>query len=437
MSKIKGFTSVALAAILGLGFTVGAQAQNAVADFYKGKRITMLVGSGPGGGYDTYARLIARHMGRHIPGHPGFITQNKNGAASVIATNYMVNIAPRDGTIIGGLQRSVALIQIMGQKGPRFKASELNWLGSLAKEAGVCALATRTGVTSLDAIFKKQYIMGGTGQNSTEWWPALFNNLLAAKFKLIRGYPGTPQIHLAIQRGEVDGVCQSWASFSVQARAMLKAGTIRPLVQISLHPDKEMTKLGVPMIQEYLTRDNLAKGLSLEDVKLFFKITVIPPLMGRPFAMAPGIPKARLAAIRAAFTAMTKDPKFLKDAERLGRDIEITTGAEIQKIIADISKVPKDKLAELDRHFKFRGKTEKVVLKILRHTGKIVKIKRGGRRLYIKYKGKKVKAKVSGRRTKVTINGKKAKRKAVKKGMTCTFVYYGSGTRAKEVNCKG
>ena len=436
MSTFKVIASAALAASVGFGFTAGAAAAGEVADFYKGKRIIMLVGSGPGGGYDTYARLIARHMGRHIPGNPGFITQNKNGAASVIATNYMVNVAPRDGTVIGGLQRSIALIQIMGQKGPKFKAAELNWLGSLAKEAGVCAIATHTGIKSFDEIFTRQFAMGGTGQNSTEWWPALFNNLLAAKFKLIRGYPGTPQIHLAVERGELDGVCQSWASFSVQGATMLKKGTIKPLVQISLHPDPEMTKLGIPMLQEFLTRDNLAKGQNLEDVKLFFKITVIPPLMGRPFAMAPGIPKARMKAMRAAFIAMTKDPKFLKDAKRLRRDIEVVTGEEIQAIIADISKVPKDKLAALNGHFKFRGKTEKVVLELLRHTGKIVKIKRGGRKLYIDYEGKTVSASVSGRRTKVSIDGKKAKRKAVKKGMTCTFVYYGSNSRAKEVVCK-
>ena len=438
MSTLRIFTAAALAAIIGFGFTASATAAGEVEDFYKGKRITMLVGSGPGGGYDTYARLIARHMGRHIPGNPSFITQNKNGAASVIATNYMVNVAPRDGTVIGGLQRSIALIQIMGQKGPKFKAAELNWLGSLAKEAGVCAIATRTGIKSFDEIFKRQFAMGGTGQNSTEWWPALFNNLMAAKFKLIRGYPGTPQIHLAIQRGELDGVCQSWASFSSQGQAadMLKKGTIKPLVQISLHPDAEMTKRGVPMLQDFLTRDNLAAGLSLEDVKLFFKMTVIPPVMGRPFAMAPGIPKARVKAMQAAFITMTKDPKFLKDAKRLRRDIEVVTGEEIQAIIADIAKVPKAKLAALEGHFKFRGKVEKVVLKIVRHMGKVVKIKRGGRRITINYGGKKMTAKVSGRRTKVSINGDKAKRKAIKVGMTCEFHYYGNKTTAKKLVCK-
>jgi tripartite-type tricarboxylate transporter receptor subunit TctC len=436
MSTIRVLASAALATVAGLSFTAGAFAAEDVASFYKGKRITMIVGSGPGGGYDTYARLVARHMGRHIPGNPGFITQNKSGAGGIIAANFVANVAPKDGTVIGGMQRAIALIQIMGQKGTKYKSEELNWLGSLAKEAGVCALATRTGAKSLDAVFKKQFTMGGTGPNTTEFWPALFRNLMAAKFKLIRGYPATPQIHLAIARGELDGVCQSWASFSVQAKAMLKAGTIKPLVQVSLHPDPEMTKLGVPMLQDFLTADNLAAGQNLEDVKLFFKLTIIPPVMGRPYAMAPGIPKARVDAMRKAFIDMTKDPLFLKDAERLGRDIEVVTGEEIQAIIADIAKTPKDKLAALKGHFKFKGPVEKVKLAIVKHMGKVVKIKRGGRRITIDYGGKKRTAKVSGSKTKVSINGNKAKRKAVKVGMTCEFHYYGNKTTAKKLVCK-
>ena len=140
--------------------------------------------------------------------------------------------------------------------------------------------------------------------------------------------------------------------------------------------------------------------------------------------------------MRAAFIAMTKDPKFLKDAKRLRRDIEVVTGEEIQAIIADIAKTPKDKLAALNGHFKFRGKIEKVKLKTVRHTGKVVGIKRGGRKIIIDHEGKKVAASISSRRTKVTIDGKKAKRKGVKLGMTCTFVYYGHNSRAKELICK-
>lgn len=434
MLKKSIFFSAALAVVTGFGFGASVQADE-VADFYKGKRLKIIVGSGPGGGYDTYARLVERHIGRHIPGNPTLITQNMTGAGGIIGANFVANVAPKDGSIIGGMQRSVVLIPLLGQKKAKYKSEELNWLGSLAKEAGVCALASRTGATSLDAIFQNQFTMGGTGPNSTEFWPALFRNLMAAKFKLIRGYPSTPQIHLAIERGELDGVCQSWASFSKQAAGMLKNGTIKPLVQVSLHPDTEMTKLGIPMLQDFLTKDNLAAGQDLEDVKLFFKITVIPPVMGRPFAMAAGVPKARVVAMRKAFIDMTKDPLFLKDAKRLKRDVEVVTGEEIQAIIADIAKTPAKKLAALNNHFKFKGPVEKVKLAIVKHMGKVVKIKRGGRRITIDHSGKKMTAKVSGSKTKVSLNGSKIKRKAVKKGMNCEFHYYGNKTTAKKIVC--
>jgi len=437
MSKMKILASAAIAGVVGIGAVAGPAAADEVADFYKGKRLKMIVGSGAGGGYDTYGRLVARHIGKHIPGNPTMIVQNLTGAAGLRAANFMENVAPKDGTIVGGMQRSVALVQLMGQKGPKFKAAELLWLGSLAKEAGVCAMATRTGVKSLaDTRKDKQLAMGGTGPNSTEFWPALLRNTMGSNFKLIRGYPSTPQIHLAISKGELDGVCQSWASFAVQAKQMMEEGTIKPIVQISLHPDKEMTKLGVPLLSEYLSRENLAKGQNLEDVRLFFQLTVIPPVMGRPFAMASGVPKARGDAMKKAFIAMTKDAEFLSDAKRLKRDIEVVTGDEIQKIIADLSKTPPKKLAAMKEMFKFTGPVQKVELPIVVEAGKVIKIQRGGRRITIDFKGKKRRANVSGSQTELMVNGKKAKRKAIKMGMNCEFHYYGHKTTAKKMVCK-
>jgi len=436
MHGFKTLTSAALAAVVGFGLAAGPAAADEIADFYKGKRLKMIVGSGAGGGYDVYARLVARHIGKHIPGNPSMIVQNMTGAGGIIGANFVFNAAPKDGTVIAGLQRSVALVQLLGQKGPKFKAAELNWLGSLAKEAGVCAIAKRTGVTAFGGLFGKQLTFGGTGPNSTEFWPALLRNTMGAKIKLIRGYPATPQIHLAIERGELDGVCQSWASFSEQSRAMLKAGTIVPLVQISLHPDKEMSKMGVPLLSDVLTKDQLAKGVTLEDARLYFRLTVIPPIMGRPFAMAADVPKARADAMRKAFVAMTKDPAFLKDAKRLKRDIELVTGEEIKKILADLSKTPQAKLTAFNEMFKFKGPVEKVVLPIVVHSGKVVGLKRDGRRVIIDYKGKKVTARVSGSHTKLIVDGKKAKRKAIKVGMVCEAHYYGPNTQAKELICK-
>jgi tripartite-type tricarboxylate transporter receptor subunit TctC len=340
MVKSRYLASAVVAGSALVGMASGALAQNEVAEFYKGKTITMLIGSGAGGGYDVYARLLARHMGKHIPGNPNFISQNKVGAASIVATNFLVNVAPRDGTIVGSLQRQVALLQFMGRKGLKFESDKLNWLGSLAKEAGVCALATRTGVKSFDVVFRTQFSMGSTGATASEQWPALFNSLMAARFKLIKGYPSTPQIHLAIQRGELDGICQSWASFSEQGAAMLKDGSIKPVVQMTFHPDREMTRLGVPMLEEFLTTDRMAKGQTVADVRLFFELTLLPQIMGRPFAVAPGVPKARVEALRAAFSATTKDPGFIADAKKLGRDIEVLGGAEIQDLVARIAKTP-------------------------------------------------------------------------------------------------
>ena len=432
MFKMKLLPLFLGALTLGIG-AVSATADE-IADFYKGKRMKVIIGSGPGGGYDTYARLVGRHIGRHIPGNPTFIAQNMNGAGSIVATNFVTNVAPQDGSIIAGLQREIALVQLMGVKQAKYKAEQIQWLGSLAKEAGVCAVAKHSGITKFEDAYQKEYALGGTGKNATEFWPALFNNLVVTKFKLIRGYPGTPQIHLAIQRKELDGVCQSWASFKEIAGSYLPK--MVPLVQVSLQPDPEMKKLGVPMLEELLTKDNLAKGQNVDDVRTFFKLTMVPGIMGRPFAMAPGVPKARVQAIRQAFVAMVKDPVFLKDAKRVRREIELVTGEEIQKLVNDIARVPKSKLAALQGHFKFKGKVEKVVLPIVVDKGKVTKTKRGGRRITIKTNdGKKRTAKVSGKKTKVTIGGKKAKRKAIKKGMSCAFHYYGHKTRAKKIIC--
>ena len=434
MIKLKSLASVVIASTIGLGITAGSASADAIADFYKGKRLKIIIGSGPGGGYDTYARLVGRHLGRHIPGNPNFIAQNMNGAGSIVATNFITNVAPQDGSIVAGLQREIALVQLMGVKQAKYKAEQIQWLGSLAKEAGVCAVAKHTGIKRFEDTYTKEYAVGGTGQNATEFWPALFNNLIVTKFKLIRGYPGTPQIHLAIQRKELDGVCQSWASFKEIAGPYLSK--MVPLVQVSLQPDPEMQKLGVPMLEELLTKDNLAKGQNVEDVRTFFKLTMVPGIMGRPFAMAPGVPKARVAAIRKAFVAMVKDPVFLKDAKRVRREIELVTGEEIQKLVTDIAKVPQSKLAALQGHFKFKGKVEKVVLKVIVDSGTVTGTKRGGRRITIgKGKAKKT-AKVSGRKTTVTVAGKKVKRKAIKVGMKCAFHYYGNKTTAKKIVCE-
>ncbi len=436
MATLKNLTTLALAGLMGLGLAAQASA-DPIADFYKGKRIQMLVGSSPGGGYDTYARLVTRHMGRYIPGHPRWIVKNMPGAGGIIVTNFLANVAPQDGSVIAMIQRNLALVQIMGNKGPRFKAQKLNWIGSLANEAGVCALDKRTGVTSFKDMFTRSVTMGGTGPNDLEIQPAMMNNLLGTRFQLVKGYPSTPPVHLAIQRGEIDGVCQSWSSFKVIAGRYYTDGKMIPIIQHGLKPHPELTKLGVPMTRDFITKDHVQPGFTVGQVKRLFGLLYAAKTMGRPFTMGPGVPAARVKAIRTSFNAMAKDAKFLADAKKQRREVNLVTGVEIQEIVAKMAATPKADLKLLEEVQKYKGKAKFVKIKMAKHTGKVTATKRGGRRIFINYKGKEVKAKVSGSRTKVTINGKKAKRKKIKVGMTCTFTYPSPGSEAKKIDCKG
>jgi tripartite-type tricarboxylate transporter receptor subunit TctC len=185
-----------------------ASAQNPVADFYKKHdTIRLIVGSEPGGGYDGYARLLARHLGKYIPGNPTIVVQNMPGAGGIVAANYLYNAAPKDGTAIAQVQRLVPFVQIMGEPGPQFETAKFNWLGSLASEVTVCvAWKASTDVKTFADAQKKELIIGGSGPNDTETVPAILNNVLGAKFKIVSGYPSSTAITLAMERGEVQGV---------------------------------------------------------------------------------------------------------------------------------------------------------------------------------------------------------------------------------------
>ena len=430
-------SALALAGAFGLVSGAAPVAADPIADFYKGKRVKMIIGSSPGGGYSTYARLVSRHLSRFVPGHPRFLVQNMDGAASILAANFVVNVAPQDGTIIVGLQRNIALFQIMGNKGPRFKAKELNWLGSLANEAGVCVVDKRTGIKKFEELFTKVVVMAGFGANDSELQPALFNNTLGTKFQIVKGYPSSTTGNLSLQRGETSGLCQSWSSFKAIAGKYYTDGNVYPIVQMSLKPHPELVKLGVPMIFDFITKDRVQPGLTIKEVDAHFRLLFAAKTMGRPYALAPKVPAARVKALRKAFNAMAKDKDFLADAKKQKREVNLVTGLEIQDIVNKMAATPKAILAKLDSLTKYRGVVRVVKIKMVKHTGKVTATKRGGRRIFISYKGKEVKAKVSGSRTKVTINGKKAKRKAIKVGMTCTFTYPGAGQEAKKIDCKG
>lgn len=365
------------------------------------------------------------------------IVQNMPGAGGIVAANYVYNVAPQDGSIIAGLQRSVPMTEIMGHKGPKYDPTKFQWLGSVTNEAGVLAVVKGIEVKTLEDVFTKTAIMGTTGPTDTEIYPALMNNTMGAKFELIGGYPAATQVQFAMQRGEVEGVSQSWSSFKIGIGREFLANNIIILAQLSLKPHPELTKMGAPLIMNIIDRDHVLSQYSVDDAKTWWRLMLTAKAMGRPYALGPGVPADRIKALRKAFTDTTANSAFVEDATKQGREVSPLNGEEVQQMIADLATAPKSTIKRVEDLIKYKGPIKMVEIKMARHKGPVTKTEKGGRQITIKFEDKEVSAKVSGSRTEVTINGKKAKRKAIKAGMTCEFVYPNPGGEAKEVNCEG
>jgi len=418
--------SIALAAaVLMAGSLASDASAQSVAKFYKGKKIRMVVGSTAGGGYGTYARVLGNYMTNYIPGKPRILVQFRPGAGSVVATNWLYNVGPRDGTAMASIQRAIPMLPLLGQRGPKYDALKFNWIGSLNNEVSICVSWHTSGIKTIQDVMKKELIIGGAGPNDTEQFPSALNNILGTKFKIISGYSGTG-ITLAMERGEVYGRCGwSWTSFNNQRPTWLKEKKVNILIQLTLK--------GLPEIGNVPVVIDLAKN---PKDKAVLELIFARQALGRPYVMPPDVPADRLAAVRKAFMATARDPKFVAQMKKLRFNVSPVSGEEMQNIIIKIYKTPPDIVALTKDAIVYRGTLIKAKIKLVKHTGKVTKTKRGGRRIFISYKGKEVKAKVSGRRTKVTIGGKKTKRKNIKVGMTCTFTYPGAGQEAKRIDCK-
>ena len=229
-----------LAAIF--AFAPPALAQDSVADFYRGKTFNIVIGSTPGGGYDTYARLIARFMGKHIPGRPTFVAQNRPGAGSLVLANWLYNVAPKDGTVMGTFARGMAMEPLVGGDGTEFDANKFNWIGSVTNEVSICGFTAKSGIRTWNDMVTKAYTVGGTGSGSdTDVFPTILKNMFGAKLKLVAGFPGGADVVLAVERGELDGRCGwSWSSVVSRNKALFDSKQVIPTIQISLkkHPDQ-------------------------------------------------------------------------------------------------------------------------------------------------------------------------------------------------------
>jgi tripartite-type tricarboxylate transporter receptor subunit TctC len=338
-----------LTAIFGLAIAAvsaaPAGAADSVADFYKGKQVRVIVGSDAGGGYDVYARLMARHLGRFIPGNPTFVVQNQPGAGSISAANAVYVTLPQDGTVIGGLQRGTPFEQLLGHQGPQFEATKFNWLGSLNNEVGVVAVMATAKAKKFEDLKTTDTIFGSSGPNDTEIYPSLLINMMGAKIKLIGGYSAATQISLAMERGEVEGESQSWSSLNSQHPEWYKEKKVNILAQISLnkHPDLP----NVPLIMDFVNSKFLLPSFKQEDAETIWRMMLVQKSMGRPFTLGPGVPKERVDAMRKAFDEMCKDKEFLAEAEKSKTEIVAASGVDIQDMLTKVAAAPRSVLEQV------------------------------------------------------------------------------------------
>jgi len=315
-------------------------------DFYRGKTIQVLIGSSAGGAYDVYARMLARHMGKHIPGNPRLVPSNMEGAGSLTLTNYLYNVAAKDGTVIGTINRGAPFEPLIGEANlAHFDPAEFTWIGSVANEVSICAAWERAGIDRFDQLFTKEMTVGGTGSGAdTNQFPKVMNGVLGTKLKIVSGYPGGNNIDLAMERGEVDGRCGwSWSSVASTRRAWLESGSIKVLVQLALqkHPDLP----DVPLILDYAKTD---------EERAMLRLIFSRAALGCPFLAPPGIPPERAAILRNAFDDTMKDPAFLAEAAQALLEVAPVSGEELQQLIAEIYRTPKE-VVDKTRELVMRG----------------------------------------------------------------------------------
>lgn len=310
------------------GATVQAQTVGA---FYKDKRITIVVGSAAGSGYDAYARLVGRHFGAHVPGHPQVIVQNMPGGGGLTAANHLYNVAVRDGTVIECMQRGLLISPLVMPDGVKYDVTKFHWLGSTNEETGVVAVWHTAPQRTIADAMKAELVVGGSGPyTDSETTPRAYNAFLGTKFRIVSGYKSTAPILLAMERGEVQGIGNSsWSNWQTTYSHYLREKTVRLLLQSGL--DKNPDLPDVPMALD------LAKSpADRQALELLFA----PTKVGRPFVAPPAIPADRVSALQSAFEQTMQDPTLRKEAKSQNMDISPVTGKYIENMVARLAALP-------------------------------------------------------------------------------------------------
>ncbi|MEQ8694409.1 MAG: tripartite tricarboxylate transporter substrate-binding protein [Gammaproteobacteria bacterium] len=324
MLPMKLLKPLAVAAAVALPGTAFAES---VEEFYSGNTLNLYIGYSVGGGYDTYARLIASHMGKHIPGNPTIVPTNMPGAGSLRLSNWLYEAAPRDGSAIGTIARAAPFEPLLENEAAKFTASEFNFIGNANSEYSLCAARVDAGIENIEDLRSEELLVGGTGAASDPTKQAKVANVaLGTKMQVIDGYPGGNDITLAMERGETMGRCGwSWSTIKATKWDLIENGEVKLLLQFATKQHPDLTD--VPLVTE------LADS---EDKKAMLNFIIAPQEMGRPYVAPPEVPQDRLEALRAAFTATMEDPEFLAAAEAAGLSITPSTGEELQAIVESV-----------------------------------------------------------------------------------------------------
>ncbi len=318
------FAAAAVAALFGAASQAAAQTPE---EFYKGKSIDLVIGYPPGGSNDTWGRILARHLGRHIPGKPNIVPKNVPGAGSFLAVNQVFNISPKDGSVIGIGAPTMPLDEKLGSQGVRFKTAELNWIGRIDSLINMVFMWKTSPVKTFADAQKIESTLSGTGAGSTvSIYPTVMNNVFATRFKLIMGYRGSNEAMLAVERGEVEGHSTSWTALKVAHPDWIRDKNVAILVQFSLKRHAELPDIptAVDLARDDEERAILAAIMNAAEV-------------GTAFFTTPGVPADRLTALRRAFDATMTDADFLADVEKTRLGVSPLTGEELQKLVAEVS----------------------------------------------------------------------------------------------------
>jgi tripartite-type tricarboxylate transporter receptor subunit TctC len=329
---VRGMTAAALAVVpVSIGFA------QSPAEFYKGKTVEIDIGFSVGGGYDLYARMIARHLGKHIPGNPAVVPKNMEGGGGLRLANWLYGAAPKDGTVIGATSRAMPFEPLLGNKGAHYDGAKFTWIGSANDEVSVCVAWHTAGIAKWEDALTKELVVGSLGvADDTYQFPALLNGTLGTKFKMVTGYPGGNEVNLAMERGEVHGRCGfPWSTIKATRQSWVDEKKIHLLMQFSLAKHADLPD--VPLVTD------LAKT---DEQRQVFRLIFGRQVLGRPYAAPPGVPKDRADALRKAFMETMVDKEFVAEVEKAKFEITPVQGDKIATLVQDIYATTSPAVAE-------------------------------------------------------------------------------------------